>query len=235
MLFWRVPHPQWLKSAEVTQAGGTSIKIEASNQFVPLFTNPQEVVETRNKVICFHCCRICDVYLRCLHSVMNQRVNLTLDQTAESSGHEDSRATVSSSGQCHHREQSSGKLMTHYVFMISSACPACFTAMICLLQSPVSPLSLPSEPEPPNPFSDLTDQALEEYKKEVQRKQDGGTDGTGRVHFVSWGSFYSCQTGQMGILKKSANQWCSISLWCVWAVSLQSACCPLKFTPWKYS
>lgn len=42
--------PQWLKAEEVTQAGSTAIKIENPNQFVPLFTNPQEVIETRNKV-----------------------------------------------------------------------------------------------------------------------------------------------------------------------------------------
>lgn len=35
----------------MTQAGSTAIKIENPNQFVPLFTNPQEVIETRNKVI----------------------------------------------------------------------------------------------------------------------------------------------------------------------------------------
>ncbi|XP_053510227.1 beta-adducin isoform X2 [Ictalurus furcatus] len=34
----------------------------------------------------------------------------------------------------------------------------------------VEPPSTP-EPEPPNPFNELTDQALEEYRKEVQRKQ----------------------------------------------------------------
>lgn len=34
----------------MTQAGSTAIKIENSSQFVPLFTNPQEVIETRNKV-----------------------------------------------------------------------------------------------------------------------------------------------------------------------------------------
>lgn len=45
---------QWLKTEEMTQAGSTAIKIENPNQFVPLFTNPQEVIETRNKVIC--CC-----------------------------------------------------------------------------------------------------------------------------------------------------------------------------------
>uniref|UniRef100_A0A665WY46 Adducin 2 (beta) n=1 Tax=Echeneis naucrates TaxID=173247 RepID=A0A665WY46_ECHNA len=80
----------WLKTEEVTQAGSTSIKIENPNQFVPLFTNPQEVIETRNKV--------------------------------------------------------------NSLF--------------------------PSEPEPPNPFNQLTDQELEEYRIEVQRKQDGGTNGT---------------------------------------------------------
>lgn len=42
---------QWLKTEEMTQAGSTAIKIENPNQFVPLFTNPQEVIETRNKVI----------------------------------------------------------------------------------------------------------------------------------------------------------------------------------------
>ncbi|XP_034450762.1 beta-adducin isoform X2 [Hippoglossus hippoglossus] len=40
----------WLKAEEVTQAGSTSIKIENPNLFVPLFTNPQEVIETRNKI-----------------------------------------------------------------------------------------------------------------------------------------------------------------------------------------
>lgn len=44
------PLLQWLKAEEMTQAGSTAIKIENSSQFVPLFTNPQEVIETRNKV-----------------------------------------------------------------------------------------------------------------------------------------------------------------------------------------
>lgn len=41
---------QWLKTEELTQGSSTAIKIENPNQFVPLFTNPQEVIETRNKV-----------------------------------------------------------------------------------------------------------------------------------------------------------------------------------------
>ncbi|XP_043095196.1 beta-adducin isoform X11 [Puntigrus tetrazona] len=40
----------WQKAEEITQGSGRSIKIENPNQFVPLFTNPQEVLETRNKI-----------------------------------------------------------------------------------------------------------------------------------------------------------------------------------------
>ncbi|XP_042187364.1 beta-adducin-like isoform X2 [Oncorhynchus tshawytscha] len=42
-------HTTWLKTEEMQQGSG-AIKIENSNQFVPLFTNPQEVLETRNKI-----------------------------------------------------------------------------------------------------------------------------------------------------------------------------------------
>lgn len=47
------PSVQWQRADEVTQSGGTAIRIENPNQFVPLFTNPKEVLETRNKVISF--------------------------------------------------------------------------------------------------------------------------------------------------------------------------------------
>uniref|UniRef100_A0A3Q1ILM2 Class II aldolase/adducin N-terminal domain-containing protein n=1 Tax=Anabas testudineus TaxID=64144 RepID=A0A3Q1ILM2_ANATE len=104
----------WLKTEEVTQAGSTSIKIENPNQFVPLFTNPQEVIETRNKI----------------------------------------------------RQQNRQDMKT--------AGPQSQV----LASSPVSPPKVPPEPEPPNPFNQLTDQELEEYRKEVQRKQEGGTNGT---------------------------------------------------------
>uniref|UniRef100_A0AAY4BDG0 Class II aldolase/adducin N-terminal domain-containing protein n=1 Tax=Denticeps clupeoides TaxID=299321 RepID=A0AAY4BDG0_9TELE len=40
----------WQRTEEITQSSGTAIKIENPNQFVPLFTNPQEVLETRNKI-----------------------------------------------------------------------------------------------------------------------------------------------------------------------------------------
>ncbi|XP_071338153.1 beta-adducin isoform X2 [Trachinotus anak] len=110
----------WLKTEEVTQAGSTSIKIENPNQFVPLFTNPQEVIETRNKI---------------------RQQNRQDMKTA-------------------------GPQSQVLASVITEDSPP----------SPVSPPKVPPEPEPPNPFNQLTDQELEEYRKEVQRKQDGGTD-----------------------------------------------------------
>uniref|UniRef100_A0AAX7TNW5 Class II aldolase/adducin N-terminal domain-containing protein n=1 Tax=Astatotilapia calliptera TaxID=8154 RepID=A0AAX7TNW5_ASTCA len=107
----------WLKTEEVTQAGSTAIKIENPNQFVPLFTNPQEVIETRNKI----------------------------------------------------RQQNRQDMKT-------AGPQSQVLASVITEDSP--PVVFPPEPEPPNPFNELTDQELEEYRKEVQRKQDGGTNGT---------------------------------------------------------
>uniref|UniRef100_A0A3Q0SAU4 Adducin 2 (beta) n=1 Tax=Amphilophus citrinellus TaxID=61819 RepID=A0A3Q0SAU4_AMPCI len=115
----------WLKTEEVTQSGSTAIKIENPNQFVPLFTNPQEVIETRNKI---------------------RQQNRQDMKTA-------------------------GPQSQVLASVITEDSPP----------SPVSPPKVPPEPEPPNPFNQLTDQELEEYRKEVQRKQDGGTNGTEEV------------------------------------------------------
>ncbi|XP_024861372.1 beta-adducin isoform X4 [Kryptolebias marmoratus] len=111
----------WLKADEVTQAGSTAIKIENPNQFVPLYTNPQEVIETRNKI---------------------RQQNRQDMKTA-------------------------GPQSQVLASVITDDSPP----------TPVSPPKDPPEPEPPNPFNELTDQALEEYRKEVQRKQDEGTNG----------------------------------------------------------
>ncbi|KAM9394089.1 beta-adducin isoform 1-T3 [Pholidichthys leucotaenia] len=108
----------WLKTEEVTQAGSTAIKIENPNQFVPLFTNPQEVIETRNKI----------------------------------------------------RQQNRQDMKT-------AGPQSQVLASVITEDSPPSPVTVPQEPpepEPPNPFNQLTDQELEEYRKEVERKQDGG-------------------------------------------------------------
>nr|XP_046242216.1 beta-adducin isoform X2 [Scatophagus argus] len=110
----------WLKTEEVTQAGSTAIKIENPNQFVPLFTNPQEVIETRNKI------------------------------------RQQNRQDMKTAGP-------QSQVLASVITVDSPP-------------SPVSPPKVPPEPEPPNPFNQLTDQELEEYRKEVQRKQDGGTN-----------------------------------------------------------
>uniref|UniRef100_A0A3B3UBA2 Adducin 2 (beta) n=1 Tax=Poecilia latipinna TaxID=48699 RepID=A0A3B3UBA2_9TELE len=111
----------WLKAEELTQAGSTAIKIENPNQFVPLFTNPQEVIETRNKI---------------------RQQNRQDMKTA-------------------------GPQSQVLASVITDDSPP----------TPVSPPKVPPEPEPPNPFNELTDKELEEYRKEVERKRDGGTDG----------------------------------------------------------
>uniref|UniRef100_A0A3B3SMB9 Adducin 2 (beta) n=1 Tax=Paramormyrops kingsleyae TaxID=1676925 RepID=A0A3B3SMB9_9TELE len=98
----------WLKTEEATQGSGTAIKIENPNQFVPMFTNPQEVLETRNKI----------------------------------------------------REQNRQDMKT-------AGPQSQLLAGVITEKSPPSSL----EPEPPNPFNELTDKELEEYKQEVERKQ----------------------------------------------------------------
>ncbi|XP_067084138.1 beta-adducin isoform X3 [Osmerus mordax] len=105
----------WLKE-EMTQAGSTAIKIENPNQFVPLFTNPQEVLETRNKI----------------------------------------------------RQQNRQDMKT-------AGPQSQVLASVITVDSPPSPVEPPKplEPETPNPFNQLTDQELEEYRKEVQRNQEG--------------------------------------------------------------
>uniref|UniRef100_A0A8C6VZK3 Adducin 2 n=1 Tax=Nothobranchius furzeri TaxID=105023 RepID=A0A8C6VZK3_NOTFU len=118
---------QWLKTEELAQSGSTAIKIETPNQFVPLFTNPREVIETRNKI---------------------RQQNRQDMKTA-------------------------GPQSQVLASVITEDSPP-----VRLTVSAVSPPKDPPEPEPPNPFNQLTDQELEEYRKEVQKKQDGGTNGT---------------------------------------------------------
>uniref|UniRef100_A0A665WYC0 Adducin 2 (beta) n=1 Tax=Echeneis naucrates TaxID=173247 RepID=A0A665WYC0_ECHNA len=123
----------------VTQAGSTSIKIENPNQFVPLFTNPQEVIETRNKI------------------------------------RQQNRQDMKTAGP---QSQVLASVITEDGPPVSSSISTCQASTSLCSLSPASPPKVPSEPEPPNPFNQLTDQELEEYRIEVQRKQDGGTNGT---------------------------------------------------------
>ncbi|XP_051957448.1 beta-adducin-like [Xyrauchen texanus] len=110
------PRTTWQRAEEMSQGSGRAIKIENPNQFVPLFTNPQEVLETRNKI----------------------------------------------------REQNRQDMKT-------AGPQSQVLASVITDNSPPTPEEVepkpPATPDPPNPFNELTDQELDEYRKEVQRKQ----------------------------------------------------------------
>ncbi|XP_041066103.1 beta-adducin [Carcharodon carcharias] len=122
----------WLKADEVTKStSGTPIKIETPNQFVPLFTDPREVLETRNKI------------------------------------REQNRQDVKSAGP---QSQLLAGVITE-----KSRSPSA-EGMLASQAQTLSQEELPEvrkEPEPPNPFNELTDQELEDYRREVERKQLG--------------------------------------------------------------
>uniref|UniRef100_A0A8C3A9K6 Adducin 2 (beta) n=1 Tax=Cyclopterus lumpus TaxID=8103 RepID=A0A8C3A9K6_CYCLU len=105
-----------------TEGRRKTIKIENQNQFVPLFTNPREVIETRNKI----------------RQQNRQDMKTAGPQSQVLAG----------------------------VITVDSPPVNCFIKNDDFVS-----------PEPPNPFNQLTDQELEEYRKEVQKKQDGGTNG----------------------------------------------------------
>ncbi|KAJ6653260.1 hypothetical protein lerEdw1_009424 [Lerista edwardsae] len=111
----------WMKADEVERSSsGVPIRIENPNQFVPLYTDPQEVLEMRNKVGCHPAYALSWPHCRGTRAFQSTDSNLA-DGEMKDVSHEE----------------------------------------------------IPPEPEPPNPFSQLTDQELEEYKKEVERKKLG--------------------------------------------------------------
>ncbi|KFW77447.1 Gamma-adducin [Manacus vitellinus] len=111
----------WMKADDSSKtSGGTPIKIEDPNQFVPLNTNPSEVLEKRNKI----------------------------------------------------REQNRYDLKT-------AGPQSQLLAGIVVDKKPSSPMQFDDEHAPPalpNPFSHLTEKELEEYKKTIERKQQGLED-----------------------------------------------------------
>ncbi|NXI89960.1 ADDG protein, partial [Psophia crepitans] len=112
----------WMKADDSSKtSGGTPIKIEDPNQFVPLNTNPSEVLEKRNKI----------------------------------------------------REQNRYDLKT-------AGPQSQLLAGIVVDKKPSPPMQFEEDehapPAPPNPFSHLTEKELEEYKKTIERKQQGLED-----------------------------------------------------------
>ncbi|KAJ7325190.1 hypothetical protein JRQ81_018210 [Phrynocephalus forsythii] len=112
----------WVKADDPSKvSGGTPIKIEDPNQFVPLNTNPSDVLEKRNKI----------------------------------------------------REQNRYDLKT-------AGPQSQLLAGIVVDKKPSAPMQFEEDehapPAPPNPFSHLTEKELEEYKKTIERKQQGIDD-----------------------------------------------------------
>nr|XP_048712004.1 gamma-adducin isoform X1 [Caretta caretta]XP_048712005.1 gamma-adducin isoform X1 [Caretta caretta]XP_048712006.1 gamma-adducin isoform X1 [Caretta caretta]XP_048712007.1 gamma-adducin isoform X1 [Caretta caretta]XP_048712008.1 gamma-adducin isoform X1 [Caretta caretta]XP_048712009.1 gamma-adducin isoform X1 [Caretta caretta]XP_048712010.1 gamma-adducin isoform X1 [Caretta caretta]XP_048712011.1 gamma-adducin isoform X1 [Caretta caretta]XP_048712012.1 gamma-adducin isoform X1 [Caretta ca len=112
----------WMKAEDSSKiSGGTPIKIEDPNQFVPLNTNPSDVLEKRNKI----------------------------------------------------REQNRYDLKT-------AGPQSQLLAGIVVDKKPSTPMQFEEDehapPAPPNPFSDLTEKELDEYKKTIERKQQGVED-----------------------------------------------------------
>ncbi|OCT86679.1 beta-adducin isoform X1 [Xenopus laevis] len=119
----------WLKADEVVKpSSGVPIRIENSNQFVPLFTDPKEVLETRNKI------------------------------------REQNRQDIKSAGP---QSQLLASVITDKSRSPSADSHLASGTVPEIRQEPLEDIS----PEPPNPFSQLTDQELEEYKNEVERKK----------------------------------------------------------------
>ncbi|XP_044294272.1 gamma-adducin isoform X1 [Varanus komodoensis] len=112
----------WIKAEDSSKiSGGTPIKIEDPNQFVPLNTNPSDVLEKRNRI----------------------------------------------------REQNRYDLKT-------AGPQSQLLAGIVVDKKPSAPMQFEEDehapPAPPNPFSHLTEKELEEYKRTIERKQQGVED-----------------------------------------------------------
>ncbi|XP_039095510.1 beta-adducin isoform X1 [Hyaena hyaena] len=119
------PKTTWMKADEVEKSSsGMPIRIENPNQFVPLYTDPQEVLDMRNKI------------------------------------REQNRQDVKSAGP-------QSQLLAS-VIAEKSRSPSTESQ---LMSKGDADTKDDSEETMPNPFSQLTDQELEEYKKEVERKK----------------------------------------------------------------
>uniref|UniRef100_A0A7N8XBX9 Alpha-adducin n=1 Tax=Mastacembelus armatus TaxID=205130 RepID=A0A7N8XBX9_9TELE len=118
--------PKWTKEDGLRQAA-------VANQFIPLNTNPKEVLEMRNKI---------------------REQNLQDIKTAGP------QSQVLCAGTVVERTFTQGELVT---------------ASKAIIEKEYQPKVIVSK-KGPNPFTTLTDQELEEYRREVEQKQKGTED-----------------------------------------------------------
>ncbi|KAF3826696.1 hypothetical protein GH733_009221 [Mirounga leonina] len=138
------PKTTWMKADEVEKSSsGMPIRIENPNQFVPLYTDPQEVLDMRNKIreqnrqdvksAGPQSQLLASVIAEKSRSPVQQKLPLSGGETCLPSGSSSTESQLMSKGNADTKDD--------------------------------------SEETVPNPFSQLTDQELEEYKKEVERKK----------------------------------------------------------------
>ncbi|CAG5867552.1 unnamed protein product [Menidia menidia] len=118
--------PKWNKEDGLRQAA-------VANQFIPMNTNPKDVLEMRNKI---------------------REQNL---QDIKTAGPQSQVLCASSVGD---RAFNQGELVT---------------ASKAIIEKEYQPKVIVSK-QGPNPFTKLTDQELEEYRREVEQKQKGGEE-----------------------------------------------------------
>uniref|UniRef100_A0A3P9HUG4 Alpha-adducin n=1 Tax=Oryzias latipes TaxID=8090 RepID=A0A3P9HUG4_ORYLA len=127
--------PKWTKEDGLRQAA-------VANQFIPMNTNPKEVLEMRNKI---------------------REQNL---QDIKTAGPQSQVLCASSVGE---RTFNQGELVT---------------ASKAIIEKEYQPKVIISK-QGPNPFTKLTDQELEEYRREVEQKHKGGEgDGNAKEYLL---------------------------------------------------
>uniref|UniRef100_A0AAQ5ZYB2 Alpha-adducin n=1 Tax=Amphiprion ocellaris TaxID=80972 RepID=A0AAQ5ZYB2_AMPOC len=147
--------PKWTKEDGLRQAA-------AANQFIPLNTNPKEVLEMRNKIR--------EQNLQDIKTAGPQSQVLCAGTVVERSLNQDaplSDCTDNIDG----LDVSEGS----YSPAKSIRKGELITASKAIIEKEYQPRVIVSK-QGPNPFTKLTDQELEEYRREVEQKQKGTED-----------------------------------------------------------
>uniref|UniRef100_A0A669B872 Alpha-adducin n=1 Tax=Oreochromis niloticus TaxID=8128 RepID=A0A669B872_ORENI len=153
--------PKWTKEDGLRQAA-------AVNQFIPLNTNPKEVLEMRNKIREQNLQDIKTAgpqsQVLCASTVVertfNQRVSIWQDAPLSDCTDTIDGLDVSEGSYSPAKSIRKGELVT---------------ASKAIIEKEYQPKVIVSK-QGPNPFTKLTDQELEEYRREVELKQKGGED-----------------------------------------------------------
>ncbi|KAM6902858.1 alpha-adducin isoform 9-T9 [Xenentodon cancila] len=148
--------PKWTKEEGLRQAA-------VANQFIPLNTNPKEVLEMRNKIREQNLQDIKTAGPQSQVLCVGTVVERTFNQDAPLSDCTDTidGLDVSEGSYSPAKSIRKGELVT---------------ASKAIIEKEYQPKVIVSK-QGPNPFTKLTDQELEEYRREVEQKQKGSEDG----------------------------------------------------------